>query len=124
MISWFNAHVNAHLQKALGAIQAANAAGAFSYNKFVAIGLFRLLELTGAKEPAALERLVKSVGIKPEPVNRDLLLYKVYLLPMRLGVTLSFECVHAFMSRGMKTLQATRLGPGYRCFICSVIFWE
>jgi hypothetical protein len=36
----------------------------------------RLLELTGAKEPAALERLVKSVGAKPESVNKDLLLYK------------------------------------------------
>lgn len=36
----------------------------------------RLLELTGAKEPAALERLVKSVGAKPEAVNKDLLLYK------------------------------------------------
>jgi hypothetical protein len=35
-----------------------------------------LLELTGAKEPAALERLVKSVGAKPEAVNKDLLLYK------------------------------------------------
>ena len=36
----------------------------------------RLLELTGAKEPAALEKLVKAVGVKPESVNKDLLLYK------------------------------------------------
>ncbi|GLI66136.1 hypothetical protein VaNZ11_009868 [Volvox africanus] len=64
------------VQKALETIKSACAADAFSYNKFVAIGLFRLLELTGAKEPAALERLVKSVGIKPEAVNRDLLMYK------------------------------------------------
>jgi hypothetical protein len=32
--------------------------------------------LTGAKEPAALEKLVKAVGVKPESVNKDLLLYK------------------------------------------------
>lgn len=36
----------------------------------------RLLELTGAKEPAALEKLVKAVGVKPASVNKDLLLYK------------------------------------------------
>jgi hypothetical protein len=38
--------------------------------------LLRLLELTGAKEPAALEKLVKAVGVKPASVNKDLLLYK------------------------------------------------
>ncbi|PNH06627.1 Protein THYLAKOID FORMATION 1, chloroplastic [Tetrabaena socialis] len=64
------------VQKALATISAAAAAGTFSYNKFVAIGLFRLLELTGAKEPAALERLVKAAGIKPDAVNRDLMMYK------------------------------------------------
>lgn len=36
----------------------------------------RLLELTGAKEPAALEKLVKAVGVKPAAVNKDLLMYK------------------------------------------------
>lgn len=36
----------------------------------------RLLELTGAKEPAALEKLVKAVGVKPASVNKDLLMYK------------------------------------------------
>jgi hypothetical protein len=34
------------------------------------------LELTGAKEPAALEKLVKAVGVKPASVNKDLLMYK------------------------------------------------
>lgn len=28
------------------------------------------LQLTGAKDPAALERLVKATGVKPESVNR------------------------------------------------------
>lgn len=37
---------------------------------------FRLLELTGAKEPAALEKLVKAVGVAPASVNKDLLMYK------------------------------------------------
>jgi hypothetical protein len=36
----------------------------------------RLLELTGAKEPAALEKLVNAVGVKPASVNKDLLMYK------------------------------------------------
>lgn len=64
------------LQKALARVQARVQAGEFAYNKFTAIGLFRLLELTGAKEPAALERLVKAVGVSQEAVNRDLVLYK------------------------------------------------
>eukprot|EP00878_Enallax_costatus_P043668 GHUV01051712.1.p1 GENE.GHUV01051712.1~~GHUV01051712.1.p1 ORF type:complete len:150 (-),score=65.21 GHUV01051712.1:312-761(-) len=64
------------LQKALAAVAAATEAGKFAYNRFFAVGLFRLLELTGAKEPAALERLVKAVGVKPASVNKDLLMYK------------------------------------------------
>lgn len=64
------------LQKALAAVASATEAKKFAYNKFFAVGLFRLLELTGAKEPAALEKLVKAVGVKPESVNKDLLMYK------------------------------------------------
>lgn len=64
------------VQQALAKVAEASAARKLAYNKFFAIGLFRLLELTGAKEPAALERLVKSVGARPEAVNKDLLLYK------------------------------------------------
>ncbi|KXZ51189.1 hypothetical protein GPECTOR_13g676 [Gonium pectorale] len=64
------------VQAALAAIASATADNSFAYSKFVAIGLFRLLELTGAKEPAALEKLVKAVGVKPEAVNRDLMMYK------------------------------------------------
>ncbi|KAI8472366.1 MAG: photosystem II biogenesis protein Psp29 [Monoraphidium minutum] len=61
-----------------GAAQRALAAAAegAAYNKFFAIGLFRLLELVGAKDPAALEALVKAVNVKPESVNKDLLMYK------------------------------------------------
>lgn len=64
------------LQRALADVAARTASGDFQYNKFLAIGLFRLLELTGAKEPAALDRLVKAVGVKPDSVSKDLLLYK------------------------------------------------
>ncbi|EFJ41122.1 hypothetical protein VOLCADRAFT_107813 [Volvox carteri f. nagariensis] len=86
--------------KALDAIKAASAADAFSYNKFVAIGLFRLLELTGAKEPAALERLVKSVGIKPEAVNRDLLMYKGVLSKLAAAKEMMREFVEREKRRG------------------------
>eukprot|EP00195_Chlamydomonas_chlamydogama_P010548 CAMPEP_0202900416 /NCGR_PEP_ID=MMETSP1392-20130828/11552_1 /ASSEMBLY_ACC=CAM_ASM_000868 /TAXON_ID=225041 /ORGANISM="Chlamydomonas chlamydogama, Strain SAG 11-48b" /LENGTH=268 /DNA_ID=CAMNT_0049586799 /DNA_START=53 /DNA_END=859 /DNA_ORIENTATION=+ len=64
------------VQTVLSKVADMSAGGKLSYNKFFAIGLFRLLELTGAKEPSALERLVKSVNVKPEAVNRDLMLYK------------------------------------------------
>lgn len=64
------------LQQSLAEVASKSADGKFNYNKFFAIGLFRLLELTGAKEPSALEKLVKAVGVKPDAVNRDLTLYK------------------------------------------------
>jgi len=81
------------LQKALAKVADRSAAGTFAYNKFFAIGLFRLLELTGAKEPAALERLVKAVGVKPEAVNRDLMLYKGILSKLAAAKELMKEFV-------------------------------
>jgi len=38
----------------------------FKYSKFFAIGLFRLLELSEASDPAALEKLVAAVGVSKE----------------------------------------------------------
>lgn len=64
------------LQQALASVASASEAGKFAYNKFFAIGLFRLLELSGAREPAALEKLVSVVGVSMESVNKDLNLYK------------------------------------------------
>jgi hypothetical protein len=58
------------VQKALAKIKAKAATGKFAQNKFFSIGLFRLLEITGAKEPAALEGLVASIGVKLEGVNK------------------------------------------------------
>lgn len=64
------------VQQVLARVAAASAEGNLAYNKFFAIGLFRLLELAGAKEPAALEKLAAAVGVRLEPVNKDLMLYK------------------------------------------------
>jgi hypothetical protein len=58
------------VQKCLARVAGLAEGGKFGYNRFFAIGLFRLLELTGAKEPAALERLVKAVGVRAESVNK------------------------------------------------------
>ena len=58
------------VQKALAKVKAMTASGKFAQNKFFSIGLFRLLEITGAKEPAALEALVSSLGAKLEGVNK------------------------------------------------------
>lgn len=69
------------VQKELAAIAARSAAGDFLYTKFFAIGLFRLLELTGAKDPKALEALVRAVGAPPDSVNRDLMTYKARRRP-------------------------------------------
>ena len=54
----------------------------YYYTKWFGVGLFRMLELSGATEPKALETLVASLGIKTEAVNRDLLMYKGVLSKM------------------------------------------
>jgi len=64
------------VQKLLAGIASRSKEGKFLYSKFFAIGLFRLLELTGAKDPQALGDLVKAMNIRQEGVNRDLMTYK------------------------------------------------
>eukprot|EP00884_Botryococcus_braunii_P016138 jgi/Botrbrau1/3207/Bobra.37_2s0037.1 len=64
------------IQRELAGIAAAGKEGKFFYSKFFAIGLFRLLELTGAKDPKALEALVTALNVPASAVNRDLLTYK------------------------------------------------
>lgn len=65
------------LQKLLGDIaERAKGGKEFLYTKFFAIGLFRLLELTGGKDPKALESLVSAMDVSGESVNRDLMTYK------------------------------------------------
>lgn len=63
-------------QKVLAKVAEAAAAGEFLYTKFFAIGLFRILELAGGKDPKALGAVVKAIGIPQERVNADLLTYK------------------------------------------------
>lgn len=89
------------LQSALAAVAASTADGTFAYNRFFAVGLFRLLELTGAKEPAALERLVKAVGVSPPAVNKDLLLYKGVLSKL----SVAKELMKDFLEREKKKQQ-------------------
>lgn len=64
------------IQKLLAGISKRAKENDFLYSKFFAIGLFRLLELTGAKDPQALGSLVKAMNIRQEGVNRDLMTYK------------------------------------------------
>jgi len=86
------------LQVVLARVSDRAAEGKFHYSKFFAIGLFRLLELTGAKEPAALEKLVKSINVKPELVNKDLMFYKGVLSKL----TAAKELMRDFLEREKK----------------------
>lgn len=63
-------------QQALAAVAAATSEGKFLYTKFFAVGLFRLVELTGSKDPKTLTGLVKALGLSQERVNADLMTYK------------------------------------------------
>ncbi|KAK3184251.1 hypothetical protein Dsin_031537 [Dipteronia sinensis] len=48
----------------------------FSYSRFFAIGLFRLLELANATEPTVLEKLCAALNIDKRSVDRDLDVYR------------------------------------------------
>jgi photosystem II biogenesis protein Psp29 len=63
-------------QKLMAEIADKVASGKFLYTKFFAVGLFRVLELAGAKDPKALGSLVEGLGIPLERVNADLVTYK------------------------------------------------
>ncbi|XP_038888611.1 protein THYLAKOID FORMATION1, chloroplastic [Benincasa hispida] len=54
----------------------AGSKGNFSYSRFFAIGLFRLLELANATEPSILEKLCASLNIDKKGVDRDLDVYR------------------------------------------------
>ncbi|CAA3017507.1 THYLAKOID FORMATION1, chloroplastic [Olea europaea subsp. europaea] len=54
----------------------AGSKGSFSYSRFFAVGLFRLLELANATEPTVLEKLCAALNINKKSVDRDLDVYR------------------------------------------------
>ncbi|KAL4569898.1 hypothetical protein LXL04_025545 [Taraxacum kok-saghyz] len=50
--------------------------GNFSYSRFFAVGLFRLLELANATDPTVLEKLCAALKIEKRSVDRDLDVYR------------------------------------------------
>lgn len=72
-------------------MKAQNEASNFLYNKFIAIGMFRLLELAKATEPAALEKLAGDAGIPLSKINSDLGVYKGLLSKLAAAKELQAE---------------------------------
>ncbi|KAL3820972.1 hypothetical protein ACJIZ3_006877 [Penstemon smallii] len=56
--------------------QRAGSNGSFSYSRFFAVGLFRLLELSNATEPTFLEKLCAALNVNKKSVDRDLDVYR------------------------------------------------
>ncbi|KAG6423486.1 hypothetical protein SASPL_113882 [Salvia splendens] len=50
--------------------------GSFSYSRFFAVGLFRLLELSNATEPNILDKLCAALNVNKKSVDRDLDVYR------------------------------------------------
>ncbi|TVU38438.1 hypothetical protein EJB05_11809 [Eragrostis curvula] len=48
----------------------------FSYSRFFAVGLFRLLELSNATEPTILDKLCAALNVNKRSVDRDLDVYR------------------------------------------------
>ena len=64
---------------ALADLKARAEASTLHYNRFQAVGLFRLLEAAGASDPQALGALAASGGLPLPAVSRDLQTYKAVL---------------------------------------------
>jgi photosystem II biogenesis protein Psp29 len=80
-------------QQALQRVADAVAAGNFLYTKFLAVGIFRLLELAGGKDPKALASLVAALGVPADRVNADLLTYKGVLSKLQAAKDLMAEFI-------------------------------
>lgn len=85
-------------QQALAKVAEANESSNFLYTKFFAVGLFRMLELAGGKDPKALSALVTSLGISQERVTADLTMYKGVLSKLQAAK----EIMQEFINREKK----------------------
>lgn len=88
------------------------------YTKFLAIGLFRLLELGGAKDPKALEGLVTALNVRTSAVNRDLLTYKARPAPRpppRAPPPAPVPCPNPRSLQAAQSHLRLRAPPGLRC---------
>ena len=63
-------------QKVMAEISEKVAADKFLYTNFLAVGVFRVLELSNCTDPEALKRVVAELGLKQERVTSDLATYK------------------------------------------------
>ena len=63
------------------------------YNKFFAIGMFRLLELASSTDPASLEKLAASLSVPLSKVTSDLATYKGMLSKMTAAKELMEEII-------------------------------
>ncbi|GFQ07208.1 protein thylakoid formation 1 chloroplastic [Phtheirospermum japonicum] len=54
----------------------AGSEGKFSYSRFFAVGLFRLLELANASDPTILDKLCAALNVNKKSVDRDLDVYR------------------------------------------------
>lgn len=97
------------IRKRLSEIAQAAKDGKFLYTRFFAIGLFRLLELSKAKDPQALQSLVKSMNISNDSVNRDLMTYKVVPAPVAQIFTPRPSSTETSMTVGADTSQMQRV---------------
>jgi hypothetical protein len=81
------------------------------YSRFVAIGLFRLLELAGAMEPAALGKLCEAAGVPLSKVNTDLQTYKSLLSKLAAAKELMAEFVQREQRKAAERAKEAAAAP-------------
>ncbi|XP_073273054.1 protein THYLAKOID FORMATION1, chloroplastic-like [Primulina huaijiensis] len=76
--------------------------GSFSYSRFFAVGLFRLLELANATEPTVLEKLCVALNVNKKSVDRDLDVYRNLLTKL----VQAKELLKEYVDREKKKIEA------------------
>ena len=90
----------------LAALKQRAASNTLVYSKFIAIGLFRMLELAGVMEPQALQSLSDAAGVPLSKVNADLNLYKGLLSKLSAAKELMAELLERDRKKTAERLAA------------------
>eukprot|EP00243_Klebsormidium_subtile_P003921 TRINITY_DN17571_c0_g1_i1.p1 TRINITY_DN17571_c0_g1~~TRINITY_DN17571_c0_g1_i1.p1 ORF type:complete len:316 (+),score=112.35 TRINITY_DN17571_c0_g1_i1:215-1162(+) len=85
-------------EKAMQDVSTRAKEGNFHYSRFFAIGLFRILNLAKASDPATLEKLTSALNVSKASVDRDLDIYRGLLTKLAAAK----ELLQEFLEREQK----------------------
>ncbi|GAB2214979.1 hypothetical protein Droror1_Dr00019349 [Drosera rotundifolia] len=92
----------------------------FSYSRFFAVGLFRLLELSNATEPTVLEKLCAALNVDKRSVDRDLDVYRNLLTKLVQAKELLREYVDREKKKREERVQSQKASEAVKSMLGTV----